>query len=276
MNMHRAVLGFTTIAALVSSSVGAQWLKYPTTGIPRLSNGQPDLSAPAPRTPDGRPDLTGLWTTADREVLFNLARTLDPSAVEMTPWAAAIQKQRESREHVDDPVGYCLPHGTPRILFTDGGFKILTTPSVTAFLHEAGAYSTFREVFTDGRPFPEIAEPTWFGYSIGRWDADTFVVESTGFRDRGWLDTEKGRPHSDALLVIQQFRRVDFGHMDVTITIDDAKAYLKPWTIRAAFVLRPDTELLESSCEAHDKTMEHRRIAPPPPEPPSPPLPERR
>jgi hypothetical protein len=130
----------------------------------------------------------------------------------------------------------------------------------------------FRQVFVDGRPLPRDAEPTWLGYSVGRWDEDVLVVETTGFRDAGWLDTQVARPHSDALRVTERFRRVDFGHIDLTITIDDAKAYLKPWTLTTQLHLLPDTELIEAFCDNHAQTMEHRVITPPMPEPPSVPV----
>jgi hypothetical protein len=260
--------------------VEAQWLNHPTPGIPRLPDGKPDLSAPPPRTADGRPDLSGLWAAECgilgrdacflKSLFFDLAKDLGADEVRMTPWAAAIQKQREARNHVDDPYGYCLPPGTPRINFGGGPFRILQTPQVTALLYETLVGMTFRQVFTDQRPLPEVSEPTWLGFSIGRWDGDTFVVETTGFRDGGWLDTLRGRPHSDALRVTERFRRVDFGHMELTITIDDPKAYVAPWTVKARLDLLPDTELLETFCDNHEKTMEHRQVAPAPPEPPSP------
>jgi len=197
---------------------------------------------------------------------FDLARGLEPGDVQMTPWAATVQAQRESRQHVDDPYGYCLPPGVPRIDFAGGPFKILQTPAVTAFLHETLVGMIFRQVFTDGRPLPEANAATWLGYSVGHWDSDTFVVESTGFKDGGWLDTLKGHPNSDALHLTERFHRNDFGHMDLTITISDPKAYLKPWTIKAILNLLPDTDLIEAFCDEHDKTMEHRRITPPTPE----------
>jgi len=257
----------------------AQWLNVPTPGIPRLADGRPDLSAPVPRVADGKPDLSGIWAAEcavegsdacfTRSVFFDLAKDLKPDAVEMTPWAAAIQAQRESRNHIDDPYGYCMPPGAPRIDYAGGPFKILQTPQVTALLHETLVGMIFRQVFTDGRRLPTVTEPTWLGYSIGRWDGDTFVVESTGFKDRGWLDTRKARPHSDALRLTERFRRMDVGHMELTVTIDDAKAYVRPWTVRVPLHLLPDTELIEAFCDSHDKTMEHRRFAPPPPEPPS-------
>ncbi len=270
---HRAVLTIVT-AVLLGRATEAQWFHYPTPGIPRLADGKPNLAAPAPRRADGKPDHSGIWAgwrwdlPLGDSLFFDLARDLKPSEVEMTPWAAAIQAQRESRDHVDDPLGYCLPPGVPRIDLMMQ-FKILVTPPVTAFLYETATGLTFRQVFTDDRPLPTETDPTWLGYSVGHWEADTFVVETTGLRDGGWLDSRKGRPHSDALHVTERFRRLDFGHMELAITIDDPKAYRKPWTVKTVLNLMPDTELLEGFCDNHAKTMEHRRITPPAPEPPS-------
>ena len=282
--MTRCVV-FATIVfcAVAMSGLRAQWLTQRDPDVPRLASGQPNLSAPTPRTADGRPDLSGIWATECgiygrdecfiRSLFFDLAKDLKPDDVQMTPWASAIQQQREARNHVDDPYGYCLPPGTPRIHFGGGPFRIVQTPQVTALLYETIANMTFRQVYTDGRPLPRNAEPTWLGYSVGRWDGDTFVVETTGFRDGGWLDTRKARPHSDALRVVERFRRVDYGHAELTITIDDPKAFLKPWTITTPLRLLPDTSLIESFCESHRSTMDHRRIDAAPVEPPSPRLP---
>ena len=271
---------FTLAALALASLLPAQWLDYKTPGIPRLADGRPNLSAPAPRAPDGKPDLSGIWAAEcaiygrdacfTQSMFFDLAKNLKPEDVQMTPWAARIQHQRESRDHVDDPYGYCMPPGVPRIDFGGGAFKILRTPGETAILYETLVGMLFRQVFTDGRALPASPEPSWMGYSVGRWDGNTFVVESNGFKDGGWLDTKKARPHSDALRLTERFRRADFGHMELTITINDPKAYLKPWTVQAALHLVPDTELLEAFCDGHEKTMEHRRITPAPPEPPSP------
>jgi hypothetical protein len=266
-------------AVLLVPPVSAQWLNFKDPDIPRLADGKPNLRAPAPRLRDGKPDLSGVWAAecgiygADscftKSFFFDLAKDLKPEDVQMTPWAAAVASQRSGRNHVDDPYGYCLPPGVPRIDFGGGPFKILQTPAVTAFLYESLAGLTFRQIFTDGRPQPAADVPTWLGYSRGRWDGDTFVVETTGFRDGGWLDTAKAHPNSDALHVTERFHRSDFGLMELTVTIDDRKAYLKPWTVKASVFLQPDTELLESFCDENDKTMIHRRITPPLPEPPS-------
>ena len=274
--MHRVALS-VVVAALLAGTASAQWFQYPTPGIPRLPDGRPDLAAPTPRRADGKPDLTGIWAgwrwdrSLSDSLFFDLAQDLKDSDVQMTPWAAAIQANRESREHVDDPIGYCLPAGVPRIDLMMQ-FKILVTPQVTAFLHETASGLMFRQIFTDGRPLPAVTERTWLGYSIGRWDGDAFVIETAGFRDGGWLDSRKGRPHSDALHVTERLLRTDFGHTELTITIDDPKAYRKPWTVRTVLNLMPDTELLEGFCDNHDKTMEHRRITPSAPEAPSEPL----
>jgi hypothetical protein len=277
MNARRKVIAaLGCILLLLSTATYAQWLNYPTPGIPRKPDGQPNLTAPTPRTVDGRPDLSGVWNDECGEgtacvgesLFFDLAKDLNPSDVEMTPWASAIQSQRERRDHVDDPYGYCLPPGTPRIDVVSP-FKVLQTQGVTAFLHETEVGLMFRQVFTDGRPLPTVTEPSWLGYSVGTFDGDTLVVETTGFRNGGWLDTRKARPHSDALHVTERFRRTDFGHMNLTITIDDPKAFLKPWTVTARLNLLPDMDLIESFCDSHDKTMEHRRITLPALEPPS-------
>ena len=281
MNAHCKALATIAASLLLAGMSRAQWLNYATPGIPRLPDGKPNLSAPPPRAAaDGKPDLSGIWAVEcgiygrdacfTKSLFFDLARDLKPEDVEMTPWAKAIQAQRESRDHVDDPYGYCMPPGVPRIDYSGGAFKVLQTPGVTAFLYETLVGMIFRQAFTDGRPLPAASDPTWLGYSVGRWDGDTFVVDTNGLKDGGWLDTQKARPHSDALRVTERFRRTDFGHMDLTITINDPKAYVKPWTAKTVLHLLPDTELLEAFCDSHEKTMEHRRIAPPLPEPPSP------
>ena len=281
----RTVCATVTVTLLLFIPAHAQWLNYPTPGVPRLPDGKPNLKAPVPRMADGKPNLSGVWDArcyseeclqsgaplagGASPLFMDLAQSLKASDVELTPWAVGIQAQRVKRDHVDDPYGYCLLPGVPRINFI-GTLKIIPTAQVTVFLYETAANLAFRQVFTDGRPLPEISEHTWLGYSIGKWEGDTFIVETTGLKDGGWLDTLKARPHSDALRVTERLRRTDFGHMELTITINDPKAYIKPWTVKTALNLVADGELLEGSCDNHDKSMEHRRMSPPPPEPPSP------
>ncbi|PWU06004.1 MAG: hypothetical protein C5B51_13210 [Terriglobia bacterium] len=280
MKPYSSAAGTLAASLYFAAAAHGQWLKYPTPGIPRLPDGKPNLTAQPPRLTDGKPDLSGIWAVECgiygrddcfiRSLFFDAAKDLKADDVEMTSWAKAIQQQREGRDHVDDPYGYCMPPGVPRIDYAGGAFKILQTPAETAFLYESLVGMIFRQVLTDGRALPSAPDPTWLGYSVGRWEGDAFVIETIGLKDGGWLDTKKGRPHSDALHVTERFRRTDFGHMNLAITIDDPKAYVKPWTVNTVLTLLPDTELLEAFCDTHEKTMEHRRITPPPLEPPSP------
>lgn len=280
--MRNVVLSIAA-AAVMGIPAPGQWLKLATPGLPRTPDGTPNLAAPAPRGADGRPDLSGIWAVEctlygvdgcfTRSVFFDLAKDLKPDEVQMTPWAAAISAQRAGRDHVDDPYGYCMPPGVPRIDYSGGPFKILQTPGVTAFLYETLVGMIFRQVFTDGRALFESSEPSWLGNSVGRWDGDTFVVDTNGLKDGGWIDTKKAHPSSDALRLTERFRRADFGHMELAITIDDPKAYVKPWTATAKLNLLPDTELIEAFCDGQARTMVHRDVTPPPPEPPSPPAP---
>lgn len=254
------------------AQTGAQWLKYPSPNTPHLPDGRPNLSAPAPRTADGHPDLSGIWNAGTLDYYMDLAKGLNPGDVQLTPWAAAVRKQRVDRNHVDDPYAFCLPLGVPRINFRSE-LKIVPGASLTLFLYESYGGMTFRQIFTDGRKLPTPADnflPTWLGYSVGRWDGDTFVVETTGFRDGGWLSTAAAYPNSDALKVVERFRRKDFGHMDLTVTIDDPKAFAKPWTNTVPMVLRPDTELIEAYCDNQRELLEHYHTDPPPQEAPSP------
>ena len=270
MSVTTRVALAVVVLLLSPASMGAQWLSHPIPGTPRLPDGTPDLNAPAPRMADGGPDLSGIWSAVDNDYFFDITLELqEGSKVVMTPWAQGISEQRERRDHVDDPYGYCLPPGTPRILVSRGPFKIIPTPAVTVMLFETIAFQTFRQVFTDGRPMLTDPQPTWLGYSVGRWEGDTFVVESSGFRDGGWLDTRKGRPHSDALHVTERFTRPAFGRLEAMVTIDDPKAYVQPWTTKLRFELLPDTSLLEIFCTTHRETMKERSIEPAF-EPPSP------
>ncbi len=235
------------VAGLVASLVGfstveAQWLNYPTEGIPRLSDGTPDMTAPAPRRADGRPDLSGIWVTPTGRYLNNLAADTE---VHMEPWAEELYRERQANDGLDRPSAGCLPHSVTDFDAHRTPRKIIQTPGQIVMLFEA--YHSYREIFTDGRPLPEVSEPAWFGYSVGRWEGDTLVVESIGHHEDTWLD-DSGHPHSDALRLIERFRRVDFGHMDVQITVDDPKTYTEQWTVSFGWDLLTDTELLDWVC----------------------------
>jgi hypothetical protein len=245
----------------------AQWLKYPTPGIPRTADGKADLNAPAPKAPDGKPDLTGLWMPSRRPgptrvsgpqglpVGPNILNFLPPGVdvPPMLPAAAALYAKRGENFYADRPSARCLPHSIPDQMLLSIPVKIVQTPGLTMILYEE--FTRFRQVFTDGRPHPPVASPAWLGYSIGKWEGDWFVVDTRGFNDKSWLD-DSGRPHSEALRTIERFRRRDFGHMDVEITIDDPETYTKPFTIPLQFEYLADTDMIEDVCD-NEKDAAH-------------------
>ncbi len=240
----------------------AQWLSYPAPGVPRTANGKVNLAAPTPKTSDGKPDLSGVWES-DTRWFYDLATNLKPDEVVMQPWAKTLQSEREGKLHQDDPLSDCLPPGVPRIDMSSANemphpFKIVQTPALVVLLYETSANSTFRQVFLDGRPLPKNPQPSWLGYSIGHWEGDTLVVETIGFNGRVWLDTAKGHPQTEAGRVTERFTRLDFGHLEIDITIDDPKAYTKPWRAKVPIHLMPDTDLIETYCE-NEKDEAHKR-----------------
>ena len=248
--------------AFISTAVHAQWLNFPTPGTPRTRDGKPNLSAPAPRAADGKPDLSGTWES-EQGYFQNLARDLKPDDVVMQPWAKALQAGREGSLHTDDLLNQCMPPGVPRINMTAGNgmphpFKIVQTPALVVLLYETSANSTFRQVFLDGRPLPKDPQPTWLGYSVGRWEGNTLVVETNGFNGRAWLDTGKGHPQTEEGRVTERFTRRDFGHLEIEIIIDDPKAYAKPWRATVPVHLLPDSDLIETYCE-NEKDRSHMR-----------------
>ena len=242
------IAGAFVAALAVSTTANAQWKNMPK---------PPSLSAATPRTVDGKPDLSGVWQADGQTYFFDLAAGLKPEDVVMLPWARTLQAEREANEHGDDPLARCLPHGVPRIN-TNGlfPFKIVQTPTLVVILYEQ--LNLFRQVFLDGRTLDRDPNPTWLGYSTGRWDGDTLVVDTRGFNEKTWLDTRKGRPASDALHVVERFRRPKYGDLEIVATIDDPKAYAKPWTTTAQHNrLRPDTDLLEFICSENEKDRTH-------------------
>jgi hypothetical protein len=238
-------------------SADAQWVNYPTPGIPRTRDGKPNLTAAAPRTSDGKPDLSGVWV----RVAPPAAPTSNPvgpdlrdfmpagAVIPLQPWAEALYKQRSASFGAGRPSERCLPHGIPDAMLPGALIKIVQTPALTILLYEE--FNHFRQVFTDGRPLPAITpetQPAWLGYSVGRWEADTFTIESSGFNDQTWLD-DWGLPHTEAMRSVERFHRTAFGRMDMEVTIDDPKAYTRPWSATVRFDLQPDSELIEDICE---------------------------
>jgi hypothetical protein len=233
--------------------MSAQW-KLNDKNVPRAKDGQPNLAAPAPRRADGKPDLTGIWI-AEPPKLRDATLGLKPGELSMTPWAEAIYNQRkDGAVSALDPDANCLPQGVPKIDMTPLPFKIFQEPNVVVVLYEA--FDQFRQFFMDGRELPKDPNPQWFGYSVAKWDGDTLVVQSSGFNGKAWLD-QVGHPSSEALRVTERFRRHDFGHMDMQATIDDPKAYTKPWSVTQPLTLLVDTDLLELVCNENNKDLPH-------------------
>ena len=236
--------GLAVLALLVSTNAAAQWLKYPTAGTPRLPDGTPNMAAPAPRTTDGKPDLSGVWRAAGPLYRFNIAQDLEPKDIQ--PWAEALFLRRVRDARKDSPLARCLPVSIPFHNFFNLT-RIVQTPALMMILYES-PNSPHRTVFTDGRDLPRDPNPNWLGYSVGRWEADTLVVTSAGFNDKGWLDSA-GHPQTESLRITERLRRRDFGHMDFEMTIDDPKVFTRPFTVKRERLLAPDTDLLEDVCE---------------------------
>ena len=261
--MARRRFHHAALVALVSTALSAQWINYPTAGIPRTQDGKPNLTAPAPRAADGKPDLSGIWKIVyPKKAAARLAKeTVGPNLIDFMPdgaeipflpEAAALFKQRSDALGAGRPSEHCLPHGIPDAM-SISQFKLVQNPGLTLILYEE--FNHYRQIFTDGRPFPQDLNPAWFGSSIGKWDGNALVVETRGFNDQSWLD-DYGHPLTDAMRTTERFARPDFGHLDLQVTIDDPKAYTKPWSVDLRFALLPDTDLIEDICE-NEKDAQH-------------------
>jgi hypothetical protein len=262
--------------AATPSFVRAQWLNHRTPGIPRTADGKPNLSARTPRAADGKPDISGLWQTnsAPPELLarlipdatngageeplsqyfINIFSDFKPEDVPFRPAAAELFRQRAANFSNVSPLSHCLPEGMPMIEMAPAPYKIVQTAGVMFMLYERD--TTYRQVYMDGRKLPDDPQPSWLGYSVGKWEGDTLVVDSIGFNDRGWLDA-RAHTHSEALRLTERFRRLDFGHMEVQLTVDDPQTYTKPFSITLKQRLLPDTDLLESFCAENEKDAGH-------------------
>jgi hypothetical protein len=261
------------LSALLSAVLGlgaslpAQWLNYPTPGVPKTPSGLVNLGAPASRSADGHPDLSGIWE-ADHNVpcpptgcwdmragpqFFDITSGLK-DGVPLQPAAAALRQQRMAANGKDDHETKCLPSGVPRMFLHPTFRKIVQLPDLLLFLLERNA--SYRQVFLDGRPLPVDPQPTWNGYSVGHWEGDTMVVETNGLRDGMWLD-RAGTPISDAATVVERFRRVNYGNMDIEVTVKDPKSYTRPWstTIKQFIVL--NTDLLDYICLENERDRSH-------------------
>jgi hypothetical protein len=270
MRATRFSSGVVVFVLLTQHIAAAQWIRLPLPGTPRTQDGRPDLFAPSPRTPEGKIDLTGIWTAVPDEapeavggttprsgLAGNIARDV-PGGAPLTSWGRALYEERRSNDGRDVPSTLCLPTGLPAEMLLRLPFKLVQTPAVTMVLLEE--FNNWRQIHTDGRSLPDAPEPARFGYSVGRWDRDVFVVTTTGFTDRTWLDNG-GTPHSESLRLTEKFRRSDFGHMEIEYTFDDPKAFTKSWSTTVKFQLLPDTELLEHHCENEKDAARIKAIA---------------
>lgn len=252
-------------AIFMLAPLQAQWLQYKTAGVPRDASGKPKLTAPAPRTSDGKPDFSGMWQAADplpcndlTRICTDLPITLQFSNIAdglsgglpYTPWAREAMKQRPGT----DPYTHCVTPGGPRMHLLPTMKKMVQTPGLLVILDEYNA--SYRQIFTDGRPLPEDPQPTWNGYSSGRWEGDGLVVDTIGFRDDQWLDA-RGNPLTSAAKVTERFRRPNFGSMEIEVTINDPKAYTRPWTVLIRQTAVLDTEMLDSICLENEKDVPH-------------------
>ena len=296
-----AVSALFVFALTLSVSLAAQWTAYPTPGLPRDAQGKVRMDAPAPRTADGKPDLAGVWMRADREQLpaeiakivgggdgdsigvdkpiegfsadpksppvatfFELGANV-PGGLPYTPWAAALRKQRTASNAKDNPDANCLPMGITQFHMQPQPRKIIQTPQLTLILYEAN-YGQ-RLIYTDGRALPKQGDPQpfWYGYSVGRWDGDTLVVETNNLRGAedgpfdGWLDVN-GSPYSQQAKFTERFRRPTAGKLEIDITVEDPKAYTKPFTVRINQRLLPDEEPIEFVCNENQQFRKKIKI----------------
>jgi hypothetical protein len=279
MKMPLRALAAIAIGAAIGPSLSAQWPRYPTAGISRSPDGQPNLSAPPPRAPDGKPDLSGNWQyirqtprvdvgvggaggtpLPDGSIPNILSQFWDISfgmkePLPFQPWAAELRKKRMADNQQDNPDAHCLPIGFMQLHTHPDPRKIVQTPGLVVIMWEAN--NGLRQIFLDGRSLPGgDAQPWWYGYSIGTWDGDTLVVETSGLRDGGWLDV-LGSPFTDAAKVTERFRRVNQGNLEIDVTVDDPKAYTRPWSVTIKQRLMLDSELMEFICAENEKDAQH-------------------
>lgn len=278
--------GWLALVAALSPSLSAQWPAHPTPRAPRTADGKVNLAAPAPTFFDGKPDLTGVWEnigwregaaaggsvsgtggapgtrSADTRrppsrsvaAFFDIG-TAVPGGLPFQPWAADLRKKRMADNMKDNPDAHCLPLGNMQLHLHPEPRKIIQAPNEIVILYEGNA--GVRQIFTDGRALPtKDPQPWWFGYSTGTWEGGTLVVQTSGFRDGGWLDVN-GSPLTGAGKMTERFRRVNYGTLEMELTVDDPKAYTKPWTVTVTQRLMPDDELIEFVCQENEKSSAH-------------------
>ncbi|MEQ1948274.1 MAG: hypothetical protein ABL995_13865 [Bryobacteraceae bacterium] len=261
-------VGFLVTLGAFAPTVEAQWLSHPTTGIPRNADGKPNLKAPAPRTKEGKPEFSGMWQPANRLpcngvtlVCGDLPASkqflnIGAENAEPVPYRPASLEKMKGYGLADDPYLNCITPGGPRMHLLPTMKKVIQTPGLLAILDEYNA--SFRQIFLDGRPFPEDPQPSYAGYSVGKWEGDTLVVQSIGYRDDQWLDVQ-GSPLTNDAKVTEKFRRPNFGSLEIEVTIEDLKSYTKPWTFLVKQDAVLDTEMLDAICLENEKDAAHMK-----------------
>ncbi|MEP7353797.1 MAG: hypothetical protein ABI824_11240 [Acidobacteriota bacterium] len=255
-----------------ASYLGAQWIQYPTAGVPRKADGSPDMAAKTPRLADGRPDFSGIWTSDEVDPrkpgvppnprdattsrrMINLGVELK-GGLPYQPWLVPIVKERTANHAKDDPHIICLPdnflrsYGEPHLL------KFVHSSNLLLALSEWNA--AYRQVFTDARPLPKDPTPSWQGYSSAKWSEDTLIIDTIGIRDDTWIDWN-GSVLTESAKVREEIRRPDFGHVEILVTVDDPKAYTKPWTVTIKERLIVDAELIDEVCLENEKSLVHMK-----------------
>jgi hypothetical protein len=275
----------TALVLWLASAAQAQWIFLHTADVPRTADGKLDRAAPAPHTPDGKPDLSGLWWPAGETrpcpdhlggpedciekglgvviergsdmvlAAVNVASVL-PGGLPYQPWAAELVRQRDQRAGLDDPHSRCMPSNLPRLYTLPHLQRLIQTPKLLVMLNEFNA--SYRQVYLDGRALPEDPLPSWNGYSVGRWEGDTLVIESNGFRDDLWLDM-RGNPLTSAAKITESIRRPNFGTLEIELTIDDPKAYTRPWTLKLQNIFVADTEMMDEICLEGERDIQHMK-----------------
>jgi hypothetical protein len=255
---------------VTAAAVPAQWAKQRDPRVPVSRDGKPNLDARTPRAADGKPDLSGVWMTDGVPIpehiptvegnyfrtsrhFIDVTADMKPEQVQMEPWADALVKQR-LQDPTLDPGSHCKPIGEPAQAEIPFPYKIVQTQRLILVLYEEN--SIHRQIFLDGRKIVPDAEPRFYGYSTGRWEGDTLVVETTGFNDRQWLD-RMGHPHTEAMRVTERFRRVNVGKLEVDVTIEDPKTYRTSIVYKRRASLVPDEDLLEYFCTDNEKDVPH-------------------
>jgi hypothetical protein len=264
--LTRIVIG-VALATALSTTAAAQWPSFVRKEVPRSSDGKPDPAAPSPRMPDGKPDLSGLWENAligsggggragdpPLATFFNIGAGF-PGGLPFRPWAKELLDKRRADNDKDNPDAHCLPMGLLQFHEHPQPRKIVQTKDVVLIIYEAN-YG-LRQIFLDGRPLPNNdPTPWWYGYSVGRWDGDTLIVETTNLRDGGWLDIW-GSPLTDQAKITERFRRLNYGTLQIDVTIDDQKAYTRPFTVRFNQRLSAGDELIEFICNENEQSSNH-------------------